>query len=130
MTTARAAARDARQLWRFCLAHGALDEGRARQVVDQMIASSRSGAAAVLSRFFRLLKLGRDRATAYVESAAPLDAATRTDVEEGLAHHYHRIITTAFVVEPALIGGMRVTIGSDVYDGSIRGGLNALEARF
>jgi F0F1-type ATP synthase delta subunit len=35
-----------------------------------------------------------------------------------------------FTVEPALIGGMRVTIGSDVYDGSVRGRLEALAARF
>ena len=34
-----------------------------------------------------------------------------------------------FVPNPELIGGMRVTVGSDVYDGSIRNQLAALEAR-
>jgi F0F1-type ATP synthase delta subunit len=39
-------------------------------------------------------------------------------------------VMTTFDVAPALIGGIRVTIGSDVYDGTVRGRLDALAARF
>src|SRR5947207_588259 len=59
-----------------------------------------------------------------------LDAAMRAAVEEGLARKYGDSITTTFVVEPSLIGGLRVKIGSDVYDGTVRGGLAALGAGF
>jgi F0F1-type ATP synthase delta subunit len=31
---------------------------------------------------------------------------------------------------PALLGGVRITVGSDVYDGSVKGRLTALEERF
>jgi len=130
MKTPREAGRDARSLWRFCVVDDSLDESRARQVVDQMIASTRTGAGAVLLRFLRLLKLDRDRWTARVESAAPLDPDARTEIQKGLTHRYGRTIATAFVVNPTLIGGMRVKIGSDVYDGTVRAGLDALEARF
>jgi len=39
-------------------------------------------------------------------------------------------MATTFVVDPTLIAGMRLKVGSDVYDGSVKGGLAALEARF
>jgi F-type H+-transporting ATPase subunit delta len=39
-------------------------------------------------------------------------------------------VSTSFAENPALIGGMRVKIGSDVYDGSVRAALEALEERF
>jgi F-type H+-transporting ATPase subunit delta len=107
-----------------------LDESRARAVVDRVIESRHSGGPAILSHFLRLLKVDRARQTAQVESAAPLDADLRAAVEGVLARKYSPAITTIFVVDPTLIGGMRVRVGSDVYDGSVRGGLEALEARF
>jgi F-type H+-transporting ATPase subunit delta len=40
-----------------------------------------------------------------------------------------RLVTT-FAESPALIGGMRIRVGSDVYDGSVKAGLTALEKSF
>jgi F-type H+-transporting ATPase subunit delta len=130
MTTARQTARDAKRLWRLCLVNGSPDEGRARQIVEQAIASGRSGGAAVLRNFLRLLKRDRDRRTALVESAAPLDREMRALVEDALARRYRRTMTTTFVVDPALIAGIRVTVDSEVYDGSVRGSLAAIEGVF
>ena len=48
----------------------------------------------------------------------------------GLDRLHGRPIATEFVVDPSLIGGLRVQIGCDVYDGSVRGGLAALESGF
>jgi F0F1-type ATP synthase delta subunit len=36
---------------------------------------------------------------------------------------------TTFTENPTLLGGVRIQVGSDVYDGSIRARLNALETR-
>ena len=130
MKTAQQVQRDAKRLWRLCLVNGSRDESRVRQVVDRVIESRRSGGVAVLSRFLRLLKLDRARQVAQVESAAPLDADARAAVQERLARRYGPAVETTFVVDPALIGGMRVKVGSDVYDGSVKAGLDALEARF
>lgn len=129
MTTRRQIRRDAERLWRLCLVKGSLEEERVRHVAALIAASGHRGAPAVLSHFLRLLKLDRERSTARVESAAPLDQGTRAAVEAQLARKYGRAITTAFAVEPRLIGGMRVKIGSDVYDGTVKAGLDALEAR-
>ncbi len=43
---------------------------------------------------------------------------------------YGAALRTTFVLQPALIGGLRIQVGSDVYDGSVRAGLAALERSF
>jgi len=130
MRRVRQIKRDAKQLWRLSLVNGSLDENRARLVVERVIESRHTGKSAILSQFLRLVRLDRARHAAQVASAAPLDADTRAAVEEGLARRYGRAIATTFVVDPTLLAGMRLKVGSDVYDGSIKGGLAALEARF
>ena len=130
MKTARQTGRDAKALWRLCLVHGSLDESRARLVADGLAGSRRAGTLRVLQTFLRLVKLERGRRTTRVESASPLDATVRGTLERDLARRYGPDRTATFVVDPSLIGGIRVTIGSHVYDGSVKGGLAALETRF
>jgi F-type H+-transporting ATPase subunit delta len=130
MKTARQAARDARELWRACQADGVPDAQRARLAVARMIDANPIGLHAVLRRFVRLLRLDEAARTAVVTSATSLDAQLQTDVERDIVRLCGRPSAIQFVVDPALIGGMRVQIGSDVYDGSVRAGLAALESRF
>lgn len=130
MKTVRQARREAHELWQICAADGVLDEARARAVVDQIVRSRHGGAHAVLKQFLRLLRLDKEARTATVASAVPLDPAVRADIERGLARLHRHGLETHFVVDPSLIGGMRVQVGCDVYDGSVRAGLNELESRF
>jgi F-type H+-transporting ATPase subunit delta len=122
--------RAARQLYRFCAGDGTLDEGRARQVAQRLPRSGRRGALPILSEFQRLVRIDRARHTAVVESATPLDAALRETVQTDLSRIYGHGLRVSFQENPALIGGMRIKVGSDVYDGSVRARLAALEARF
>ena len=130
MRTARQVATDARRLWHLCLVDGSLDERRARDAVDRMLATRPAGALPIVSRFLRFVKLDRARHVARVASAGPLDPELRGAVETALGRRYGRDLATTFVVDPALIGGFRVRVGSDVYDGTVRGALDDLEARF
>jgi F-type H+-transporting ATPase subunit delta len=84
------------------------------------------GSLAVLSDFQRLVRLERDRHTALVESATPLTDDVRRDLQESLKRRYGSALDTAFTENPDLIGGMRIKVGSDVYDGSVRARLAAL----
>jgi F-type H+-transporting ATPase subunit delta len=124
------AAREAKQLFRFCLLNGLPDEGRVRGVVQHVIESKRRGYLVLLSQFHRLLRLDRDRHFAEVESAAPLPADLRASVEAGLRRMYGPGINIQFAHLPSLIGGIRIRVGSDVYDGSVRSELSALERSF
>jgi F-type H+-transporting ATPase subunit delta len=130
MKSGRRAAREARRLYQLCLVGGSVDEGRVRQVVRRGLDSGRAEGLTVLSRFERLVRLEGERRRARVESAVPLPPDLRTGIEARLARTYGPGLVTAFAENADLIGGVRVQVGSDVYDGSVLGGLAALEARF
>ncbi len=129
MTRIRRARTAARQLFRDCLVRTLLDEDRAHRVVVQLIEAKRRDAAAILSQFHRLVRLDHERRCLFVESATPLPLDLRTRIESVLARACGAGLHSSFVQNPSLIGGIRVRVGSDVYDGTVRGRLAALEAR-
>ena len=129
MKGTRKTRRAARTLYRGCLVNRALDETRARRVARGLAASRTRGSLAVLSAFHRLVQLEHDRRTAHVESAAPLDALLRERITADLRHRYGAGVITAFAENQALLGGVRIRIGSDVYDGRVSGRLAALGTR-
>ena len=129
MKAKRTVTRAARQLFRLCRVDGALDQGRVRQVAQGLAESRRRGTLAILSAFHRQVRLHLDRHTALVESAAPLADPVRERIEAGLTRIYGSDVTASFADNDALIGGVRIKVGSDVYDGSVRAQLAALETR-
>jgi F-type H+-transporting ATPase subunit delta len=130
MKTAKQAGCEAKQLMRLCLVDGRVDEGRARQVVQGVIQSKRRGYLTLLGLFLRLLKLDHGQHTAEIESTVELPADLQTRVKAAIEGVYGPGITAQFAENPSLIGGMRVRVGSDVYDGSVRFGLAALAKSF
>ena len=123
------ARRSARELFRLCFVNGRLDEARVRKVAHRLASARRRGALSILSEFQRLVRLESDRYTAVIESATPLAEDMRTAVQADLARRYGPGIAASFAENLGLIGGMRIKVGSDVYDNSVRARLAALEAR-
>jgi F-type H+-transporting ATPase subunit delta len=130
MKISKQSRRDAKQLFRSCLVDGLLDDNRARQTVQQVIARKPRGYVAVLTHFQRLVKLDIARRTARVESAIDLPENLRTAVQTNLARRYGPGLAVSFTQNAGLIGGLRVQVGSDVYDGSIRARLSELSEAF
>ena len=129
MKASRTTRRAARRLFRLCRVDGRLDAERVRLVATRIAASGRRGTLAMLGQLLRLVRLDRDGHRAIVESATLLPDDLRVDVESGLARLYGQGLDTSFEINPRLIGGMRIRVGSDVYDASVRAKLAALEAR-
>jgi F-type H+-transporting ATPase subunit delta len=129
MKGTRRTIRAARRLYRLCLIDGRLDESRVRQVARRLGGSRRRGSIAVLSSLRRIVRLDRDRHRAVVETATALPDDLRDEVQAGLARLYGSGLATSFETSPGLIGGMRIKVGSDVYDGSVRARLAAIESR-
>jgi F-type H+-transporting ATPase subunit delta len=106
-----------------------LSEARARQISARVAASRRRGSLAILSDFVRLVRLDRDRRTAMVESVVALPAHVRERISAQVASAYGAGTRTTFRLNPALLAGLRIRVGSEIYDGSVLGRLAALEAR-
>ena len=122
--------REAAELFRLCFVNGVLDENRIRRVVADLVTAKPRDYLNTLSYFQRLVRLDSELHTASVESAAPVSAELRAKVQNGLERLYGPGLHISFVDNPALIGGLRIRVGSDVYDGSVRGKLAALEESF
>ena len=130
MRISKQARRGAKQLFRICLADGLLDENRVRQGVQRVVAAKPRGYLAILSHFERLVKIELARRTAKVESAASLTPDLRANVQVSLSRAYGPGLNISFAQNPDLIGGLRIKVGSDVYDGSVKARLTALEEQF
>jgi F-type H+-transporting ATPase subunit delta len=110
--------------------NGLLDENRVRQAVTLVLAQKPRRYLEILARLLRLVKLDLERRTARVESATILPGDLQTDVANRIKKMYGDSVDISFGQNPALIGGLRVKVGSDVYDGSIQARLNALAESF
>jgi F-type H+-transporting ATPase subunit delta len=126
MKTNKQIGREARKLVRLCIVSGKVDERRVRLVAKSVLRSRHRGYLLLLKRFLRLLEHEYARHTAEIASAVPLPTDLRTRVQTELTAIYGPTLTWSFVHEPALIGGIRIKVGSDVYDGSVQSGFAAL----
>ena len=122
--------REARQLFRSCQANGWLDEGKVRQAVALLAEKKPRGYVGILARLHRLVKLDQQRRAARVESAVPLSADVQADVTGRIKGKYGSGVEITFSQNPSLIGGLRIQVGSDLYDGSVKTRLEKLEESF
>lgn len=130
MKISKQSRRDAKQLFRSCLSNGALDETRVRQAVQAVLTRKPRGFMGILNQLQRLVKLDIDRRTARVESATALSPEQQAGLRSNLSRKYGPNLELTFTQNAALIGGMRVQVGSDVYDGSVRARLESLREEF
>jgi F-type H+-transporting ATPase subunit delta len=84
----------------------------------------------MLSHFQRLLKLHRESRRARVENAVETSPELMSRIQDGLARRYGPGLDVTFWINPDLLGGLRVRVGSDVYDGSVKARLDGLKDTF
>jgi F-type H+-transporting ATPase subunit delta len=130
MKIARQAQRDGKTLFRSCLVNGLLDESRVRTALAQVVAQKPRGYVGILQYFHRLVRLEVERRSARVESARALSPELQAAVQANLAQSYGSGLTVQFAPNPALVGGLRIKVGSDVFDGSVDARLTALAESF
>ena len=130
MKISKQAKRAGKELFRSCLTDGLLDEGRVRNAVQHALQTTPRGYLAILNHFERLVKLDIERRTARVETAVPLTPEMQASVKSKLFDAYGPGLNLSFSQNPKLIGGMRIKVGSDVYDGSVQGRLAELQEKF
>ncbi|HXA45170.1 MAG TPA: F0F1 ATP synthase subunit delta [Candidatus Angelobacter sp.] len=130
MKISKQAQREARQLFRGCLVNGLLDENRVRQCVTLVAQKQPRGYVAILSRLHRLVKLELARRNVRVENAVETSPEQAAGIRARLERQYGPGLNIQYSINPQLIGGMRVQVGSDLYDGSVKTRLDKLEQSF
>ncbi|WP_432511624.1 F0F1 ATP synthase subunit delta [Kineococcus sp. SYSU DK001] len=73
----------------------------------------------LLEEWVEVVAKRREQLVAHVVSAAPLTEAQRDRLAGSLSRQYGRPIRVNVDVDPHLVGGLRVSVGDDVIDGSI-----------
>ena len=130
MKISKQAQRDARQLFRSCCVNGWLEEYRVRQAVALLAETKPRGYVEILARLHRLVKLEVAKRTATIESAVETTPEEHATLKARLEKIYGAGLDINYQVKPALLGGLRIQIGSDLYDGSVKTRLEKLQQSF
>src|SRR3954471_5727864 len=113
-----------RQLLRASVVDGKLDSGRISSLVKSLIGKKPRHYIHVLEAYQRLLRLEVEKRTATIETATELSPEAGQQIVENLKKKYGSDLAARFVVNPQLLGGMRIRVGSDVWDSSVRNRLH------
>ena len=130
MKISRQAQREAKQLFQACHEEDNLNESKTRETVKLLLEKRPRDFVAILSHLHRLIKLDVQRRTAVVQSAIALNENQQAQVRENLSKIYGNNLNYTFTENSELIGGMKLKVGSDVFDGSVRTRLTNLQESF
>ncbi len=116
-----------REMLRASLTDGQLDRQKIGSLVDSIIRRKPRHYIDVLKNYRRLLRLESEKRSARIDTASEVDSSIRSELVANLKKKYGSDLTADFVVDPRLLGGMRIRVGSDVWDGTVRGRLERLQ---
>ena len=116
-----------REMLRASFTDGQLDRGKIASLVQSLVTRKPRHYIAVLQYYKRLLRLEIEKRHAKIESAMPLSSDVADRIADRLKKKYGGDLTTEFDVDLTLLGGIRVRVGSDVWDGTLRNRLQRLE---
>jgi F-type H+-transporting ATPase subunit delta len=80
----------------------------------------------IAAQFHALANAGAGVSDATVSSAFPIEPAQLPDVVAALERRFGRRLNVTVAVEPALIGGIRVVVGDEVMDTSVKARLEQM----
>ena len=116
-----------REMLRASFTDGQFDRGKIASLVQSLITKRPRRYIDILQHYKRLLRLEIEKRHARIESASELSPQAAFDIGARLKRKYGEELTTEFIVDPALLGGLRVRVGSDVWDGTLRNRLQRLQ---
>ena len=116
-----------KDLLRASFVDGRLDGGRVSSLLKSLIEKKPRHYLQVLEAYKRLLRLEVEKRTATIETATELAPEAGQQIVDNLKKKYGSDLAAKFVVNPELLGGMRIRVGSDVWDSSVRNRLHRLQ---
>ena len=114
-------------MFRHSFTSSKLDEEKITEMVHSVIAKKPRRYVDILKDYQHLLQLEVEKRHAVIESATPLNRSVGDQIVANLKTRYGEDLTTEFRTNPELLGGLRIKIGNDVWDGSVKSRLNQLQ---
>jgi len=105
---------------------GSVDENAVREIVQLLVNEKPRNYLAVLTQIHRLVELAINENTVRIESASPL-SDRGASVFASLEQTYGPASRTSYEENPALLGGLRIRRGNNIWDGSLSGRLGRLQ---
>jgi F-type H+-transporting ATPase subunit delta len=103
--------------------------GDVKNFVQVLIDNNRVEALSAVRDQFETLKHELEGVVdAQIVSAFPLDDSQKAALVADLQARFKRKVNAQVSVDPALIGGVLISVGDEVVDASVRGKLNAMSA--
>ncbi len=130
MKISKDASRIAHRIYRLCAPDGKLDEEKIRFSFNQIAEKKPRAYREILHALLRLVRLDEESRNVTIESAVELDSESRTRIEKNLTDQYGEGLRFTYQINPDLLGGTRIRVGNDVWDGSVQSRLNRLANAF
>ena len=118
----------ARQLFKLSLVDGAVSPEQVAGVLGYIEKTAPRHPLALLKLYHRAISVELAKSRAIVEHAGPLGEATLRQIEAVMTQRYARPVTASTQPNPKLLAGLRIRVGSDVYESTVAGQLAALSS--
>lgn len=118
----------AKQIFKLSVVNGEVSADRVAGVLGWIGKTQPRHPLALLQLYHRHIANEVAKSRAVVEHAGQVGAATLASIEAAMTKKYARKVTAVAQPNAALLAGLRVRIGSDIYESSVAGQLAALSA--
>lgn len=116
----------AKQLFKLSVDDGAVSPEQVTGVLGWIEKHSPRHSLALLKAYHRLIATELAKSRALVEHAGPVSNATLNQITGAMTQRYRRPVSAVAKPNPKLLAGLRVRVGSDVYESSVSGQLATL----
>jgi F-type H+-transporting ATPase subunit delta len=115
-----------RQFFKLSMDNGALSPERVSGVLEYIEKHRPAHTIAVLKAYRRLVAAEIARGQAVVEHAGAINSTLLDQIASAMTKKYSRPVSSTAKRNDALIAGLRVRVGDDVYESSVAGQLATL----
>jgi F-type H+-transporting ATPase subunit delta len=123
---AKVAQQFARRLFALSLVDGMVSAERVGGVLAYVEKHNPANPVMVLKAYQRLIATELAKSEAVVEHAGPLNDAMLGAIASAMSKRYSRAVTATAKPSAALLAGIRVHVGDDIYESSVAGQLDSL----
>lgn len=116
----------AKQLFKLSLVNGSVSPEQVTGVLGYIEKTAPRQALVLLRLYQQAIVTELAKSNAQVEHAGPIAATTLAQIAAALTKKYSRPVTATAKPNARLLAGLRVRIGSDVYESTVAGQLTQL----